>query len=76
MRPVRLLPLLLLAGCAGPANDPSFRVEKTPAAAALAGEPAAGGPLEERLRAVNERNDRRRREGDWRAVEPAVGPRP
>lgn len=76
MRALRLLPLLALVGCAVPAHDPSFRTAKSPAAAALAGEAPAPGTLEERIRAANETNDRRRREGDWRAVEPAVGPRP
>jgi len=38
-----LLPLLLLVGCAGPVGDRSFVVEKTPAAAALSGQPAAEG---------------------------------
>ncbi|MEY2750384.1 MAG: hypothetical protein RLZZ550_355 [Verrucomicrobiota bacterium] len=71
-----LLPALALAGCAVPANDPSFRTEKSPAAAALAGEAPAPGSLEERIRAANETNDRRRREGDWRAAKPAVGPAP
>ena len=76
MRRLLLLPLLALAGCAIPANDPSFRAEKTPAAAALAGEAPAEGTLEERIRATNERNNRRLRDGDWRAVKPAVGPTP
>ncbi|NBX34442.1 hypothetical protein EBR16_03645 [bacterium] len=76
MRRLFLLPALALVGCAVPPNDPSFRTQKSPAAAALAGEPPAAGTLEERIRAANETNDRRRREGDWRAVEPAVGPRP
>lgn len=71
-----LLPLLALAGCAIPANDPSFRAEKSPAAAALAGEAPAEGTLEERIRAANEKNDRRLLNGDWRAVKPAVGPAP
>ncbi|MEY4272213.1 MAG: hypothetical protein RL250_1079 [Verrucomicrobiota bacterium] len=76
MRRLLLLPLLALAGCAIPANDPSFRAEKSPAAAALAGEAPAEGTLEERIRATNERNNRRLRDGDWRAVKPAVGPAP
>jgi len=76
MRRLFLLPVLLLAGCAIPAHDPSFRAAKSPAAAALAGEAPAEGTLEERIRAANERNDRWRREGDWRAVKPAVGPTP
>lgn len=76
MRRLLLLPLLALAGCAIPANDPSFRAEKSPAAAALAGETPAEGTLEERIRAANEKNDRRLLNGDWRAVKPAVGPAP
>ena len=76
MRALSLIPLLALVGCAVPAHDPSFRTAKSPAAAVLAGEAPAPGTLEERIRAANETNDRRRREGDWRAVEPAVGPRP
>jgi hypothetical protein len=76
MRRLLLLPFLALAGCAIPANDPSFRAEKTPAAAALAGEAPAEGTLEERVRAANEKNDRRLLNGDWRAVKPAVGPTP
>jgi hypothetical protein len=67
---------LTLVGCAIPANDPSFRTAKSPAAAALAGEAPAAGTLEERIRAANEQNDRRLRDGDWRAVRPAVGPSP
>jgi hypothetical protein len=67
---------LALVGCAIPANDPSFRTAKSPAAAALAGEAPAAGTLEERIRAANEQNDRRLRDGDWRAVRPAVGPSP
>ena len=76
MRHFLIFPCLALAGCAVPANDPSFRAEKSPAAAALAGEAPADGTLEDRIRAANERNDRRLREGDWRAVKPAVGPKP
>jgi len=70
MRPI-LPVLLLLAGCAGgPADEPGHRLEKTPAAAALAGEaPPAGG-----IEAANRRNAERAREGDWRAARPAVGP--
>ena len=75
MRHFLIFPCLALAGCAVPANDPSFRAEKSPAAAALAGEAPAEGTLEDRIRAANERNDRRLREGDWRAVKPAVGPK-
>ena len=76
MRRFLIIPCLALAGCAVPPNDPSFRTEKSPAAAALAGEAPAEGTLEERIRAANERNDRRLRDGDWRAVKPAVGPKP
>ena len=76
MRRFLIFPCLALAGCAVPANDPSFRAEKSPAAAALAGEAPAEGTLEDRIRAANERNDRRLRDGDWRAVTPAVGPKP
>jgi len=67
---------LALGGCAIPKNDPSFVAEKSPAAAALAGEAPKEGTLEERLKATNEKNDQRRRDGDWRAVQPAVGPKP
>ncbi|MEY4086286.1 MAG: hypothetical protein RLZZ405_474 [Verrucomicrobiota bacterium] len=76
MRRCLILLCLVLAGCAVPANDPSFRTEKSPAAAALAGEAPAEGTLEDRIRAANERNARRLRDGDWRAVKPAVGPKP
>lgn len=67
---------LALVGCAIPKNAPSFVAEKSPAAAALAGEAPKEGTLEERLKATNEKNDQRRRDGDWRAVQPAVGPKP
>ena len=67
---------LALGGCAIPKNDPSFVAEKSPAAAALAGEAPKEGTLEERLKATNEKNDQRLRDGDWRAVQPAVGPKP
>ncbi len=67
---------LALVGCAIPKNDPSFVAEKSPAAAALAGEAPKEGTLEERLKAANWKNDQRRRDGDWRAVQPAVGPKP
>lgn len=71
MRPSRAACLLLLAGCAGgPADQPGHRLEKTPAAAALAGEPAPEGGVA----GANRRNDERRLRGDWRAVRPAVGP--
>lgn len=62
---------LLLAGCAGgPVTEPGHRLEKTPAAAALAGETAPEGGVAE----ANRRNDERRLRGDWRAVRPPVGP--
>ena len=68
-RPVLLA--LLLPGCArGPDTEPGHRNEKTPAAAALAGEPRPEGGIAE----ANRRNAERLREGDWRAVKPAVGP--
>ena len=76
MKPLLLALVGLLVGCAIPKNDPSFVAEKTPAAAALAGEAPKEGTLEERLKATNEKNDQRRRDGDWRAVQPAVGPKP
>ncbi len=63
--------MVLLTGCAtGPATDASFRSEKSPMAAALAGEAVPEGGL----KGVNERNAERARTGDWRAVRPAVGP--
>jgi len=65
-----------LVGCAIPKDDPSFVAEKTPAAAALAGQAPAAGTLEERVKAANAKNDQRRRDGDWRAAQPAVGPKP
>ncbi|MFZ9978494.1 MAG: hypothetical protein ACO3HN_00910 [Opitutales bacterium] len=72
-----LLPLLFLVGCtAGPFGDQSFVVEKTPAAAALSGQPAADGTLKERVREANEKNDERLLKRDWRAAKPAVGPQP
>jgi hypothetical protein len=49
-------------------------MEKTPAAAALSGQAAAAGSLEDRVRAANEKNDQRLLKGDWRAAKPAVGP--
>jgi hypothetical protein len=76
MKTLLLALTTLLVGCAIPKNDPSFVAEKTPAAAALAGEAPKEGTLEERLKATNEKNDQRRRDGDWRAVQPAVGPKP
>jgi len=69
MRPIALT--LILAGCTGgPADEPGYRLEKTPVAAALAGESAPEGSIE----AANRRNAERAREGDWRAVRPVVGP--
>jgi hypothetical protein len=76
MKTLLLALTALLVGCAIPKNDPSFVAEKSPAAAALAGEAPKEGTLEERLKATNEKNDQRRRDGDWRAVQPAVGPKP
>jgi hypothetical protein len=64
-----LLPLLLLVGCAGPVGDRSFVVEKTPAAAALSGQPAAEGALKDRVREANEKNDDR-------LEQTVVGPQP
>jgi hypothetical protein len=66
-----LLLTVLLTGCAtGPSTDASYRSEKSPMAAALAGESAPEGGLT----GVNQRNAERARTGDWRAVRPAVGP--
>jgi hypothetical protein len=74
MKTTFLLPLLFLAGCAGPVGDHSFAPEKTPAAAALSGQPAAEGSLKDRVREANEKNDDRLLKRDWRAAKPAVGP--
>jgi hypothetical protein len=76
MKTTFLLPLLLLAGCASPDGDRSFAPEKTPAAAALSGQPAAEGSLKDRVREANEKNDERLLKRDWRAAKPAVGPQP
>lgn len=76
MKSLPLCSLLLLAGCASPLGDRSFVTEKTPAAAALSGQSAAQGSLEDRVRAANEKNDQRLLKGDWRAAKPAVGPQP
>jgi hypothetical protein len=76
MKTLSLLSLVLLAGCAIPANDPSFRAEKTPAAAVLAGEKSGEGELSQRVKQANEKNDQRLKDGDWRAIKPAVGPQP
>lgn len=73
---LRALPFLLLVGCAHPVGERAFVAERTPTAAALAGLGAAEGPLAQRVREANERNDQRRLEGDWRAAKPAVGPPP
>jgi hypothetical protein len=74
MKTLALLPLLLLVGCSSPVGDRSFVTEKTPAAAALSGQVASQGSLEDRVRAANEKNDQRLLKGDWRAAKPAVGP--
>ena len=74
MKTAFLLPLLVLAGCATPVGDDSFAPEKTPAAAALSGQPAAAGSLKDRVREANEKNDDRLLKRDWRAAKPAVGP--
>jgi len=76
MKTPLLLPLVLLVGCAGPLGDQSFVVEKTPAAAALSGQPSAEGTLKDRVREANEKNDDRLLKRDWRAAKPAVGPQP
>lgn len=76
MRTLLVCAALALVGCAIPKDDKSFVAEKSPAAAALAGEAPQEGTLEARVKAANEKNDQRRREGDWRAVQPAVGPKP
>ena len=74
MKPPLLLSLLFLVGCAGPVGDQSFVLEKTPAAAALSGQPAADGTFKDRVREANEKNDDRLLKRDWRAAKPAVGP--
>jgi len=76
MKTLPLFSLLCLVGCAVPAGDESFVVEKTPAAAAVVGQPPAEGTLEDRVRAANEKNDDRLLKPDWRAAKPAVGPSP
>lgn len=76
MKVYLLIAALSLVGCAIPANDPSFRAEKTPAAAALAGEKSADGELVDRVQEANQKNDQRLKDGDWRAIKPAVGPQP
>ena len=67
---------LALGGCAIPKNDPSFVAEKSPAAAALAGEAPKEGKLGDRIKSANAKNDQRLLDGDWRAVQPVVGPKP
>lgn len=67
---------LALGGCAIPKNDSSFVAEKSPAVAALAGEAPKEGKLSDRIKAANEKNNQRLLDGDWRAVQPVVGPRP
>ena len=74
MKTLSLPFLLLLAGCASPAGDRSFVTEKTPAAAAVSGQAAGEGSLEDRVRSANQKNDQRLLKGDWRAAKPAVGP--
>ncbi len=74
MKTLSLFSFLLLVGCASPVGDRSFVSEKTPAAAALSGQSAGEGSLEDRVRAANEKNDQRLLKGDWRAAKPAVGP--
>lgn len=64
-----------LIGCAAPKDDKSFVAEKSPAAAVLAGEQDPDVKLAEKIREANERNQRRLKEGDWRAIQPAVGPK-
>lgn len=77
MKTIPAFLLVLLVGCSSPpANDKSFVAEKTPAAAALAGEQPREGSLEDRLREANRKNDERLLKGDWRAAKPAVGPNP
>jgi len=76
MKSLSILSLVLLAGCVIPANDPSFRAEKTPAATVLAGEKSGEGDLSQRVKEANEKNDQRLKDGDWRAIKPAVGPQP
>jgi hypothetical protein len=76
MKTLPLFAFLLLVGCASPVGDRSFVSEKTPAAAALSGQAAGEGSLEDRVRSANEKNDQRLLKGDWRAAKPAVGPQP
>jgi len=71
-----LLVLIGLAGCAVPKDDKSFIAEKSPAASTLAGENNADGKMGEQIREANEKNQRRLQGGDWRAIQPAVGPKP
>jgi hypothetical protein len=76
MKILSLCAFLLLAGCASPLGDRSFVTDKTPVAAALAGQPAGQGSFENRVRTANEKNDDRLLKGDWRATKSAVGPQP
>lgn len=76
MKSLYILTSVFLVGCAIPANDPSFRAEKTPTAAVLAGEKSGEGELSQRVKDANEKNDKRLKDGDWRAIKPAVGPQP
>jgi hypothetical protein len=71
-----LFTALSLAGCTVPKDDKSFITEKSPAVSAIAGEDSTDGKLTEQIREANEKNQRRLQEGDWRAIQPAVGPKP
>ncbi len=75
-RHLYLLVIASLTGCAVPKDDKSFIAEKSPAASTLAGENNADGKMGEQIREANEKNQRRLQEGDWRAIQPAVGPKP
>ena len=75
MKTLSLLSLLLLAGCASPLGDRSFVTEKTPAAAAVSGQAAGQGSLEDRVRSANEKNDDRLLKRDWRAAKLMSHPR-
>ncbi len=74
-RHLYLFAVVSLVGCAVPKDDKSFIAEKSPAASALAGENSVDGKLTEQIREANEKNQRRLQEGDWRAIQPAVGPK-
>jgi len=71
-----LLLIVGFAGCTVPKDDKSFITEKSPVASTLAGENKADGKMGEQVREANEKNQRRLQEGDWRAIQPAVGPKP